>query len=36
MIEVDGELLGHSPLEFKILNRCVRVVVTKEFLEEVK
>ena len=36
MIEVDGELLGMSPLEFKILNRCVRVVVTKEFLEEVK
>lgn len=35
MIEVDGELLGVSPLEFKIMNRCVRVVVTKEFLEEV-
>ena len=34
MVEVDGELLGGTPLEFKIHHRAVRVIVTKEFLEQ--
>lgn len=34
MLEVDGELLGYTPIEFKIHQRAVRVIVTKEFLEE--
>ncbi len=33
-IEVDGELLGGTPLEFKMRHRCVRVVVNKDFLDE--
>jgi diacylglycerol kinase family enzyme len=33
-IEVDGELLGGTPIEFKIHHRAVRVIVTKEFLEQ--
>ncbi len=33
-VEVDGELLGGSPLEFRIHHRAVRVIVTKEFLEQ--
>ena len=33
MVEVDGELLGGTPLEFKIYPRCVRVIVNKEYLE---
>lgn len=33
-IEVDGELLGGTPLEFRMRHRCVRVVVNKDFLEE--
>ena len=33
MVEVDGELLGGTPLEFKIHPRCVRVIVNKEYLE---
>ena len=32
-IEVDGEILGGSPLEFKIRHRCVKVIVNKDFLE---
>lgn len=32
-VEVDGELLGESPLEFTILHRAIRIVVSKEFLE---
>jgi diacylglycerol kinase family enzyme len=32
-LEVDGELLGHTPLNFNILHRAVRVVVNKDFLE---
>ena len=31
-LEVDGELLGHTPLEFTMLRRAVRVVVSQEFL----
>lgn len=33
-VEVDGELLGESPLEFTILHRAIRVVVAREFLEK--
>lgn len=32
-VEVDGELLGESPLEFSILHRAIRIVVSREFLE---
>ena len=32
-VEVDGELLGHTPLDFNILHRAVKVVVNKEFLK---
>ena len=31
-LEVDGELLGHTPLNFNILHRVVRVIVNKDFL----
>jgi diacylglycerol kinase family enzyme len=34
MLEVDGELLGYTPIEFKIHQRAVRVIVTEEFLDE--
>ncbi len=30
-VEVDGELLGESPLEFSILHRAVRIVVGAGF-----
>ena len=33
MVEVDGELLGGTPLECKMHHRCVRVVVNKEYFE---
>ena len=32
-VEVDGEILGGTPLEFKIRHRCVKVIVNKDFLE---
>ena len=32
-VEVDGELLCHTPLDFNILHRAVKVVVNKEFLK---
>lgn len=32
-LEVDGELLGHTPLNFNILHRAVKVIVNKDFLE---
>jgi len=31
-VEVDGELLGESPLEFSILHRAIRIVVSEAFL----
>lgn len=31
-IEIDGELVGNSPVEFTILHRAVRVVVSEKFL----
>ena len=33
-LEVDGEALGYSPFGFEIIDRAVRVVVAKRFLEE--
>ena len=35
-LEADGELLGETPLEFTILPRAIRVVVSKEFAENLK
>ena len=32
-VEVDGESLGHTPLEFTILHRAIRIVVAKDFYE---
>ncbi|MFI3247571.1 MAG: diacylglycerol kinase family protein [Rikenellaceae bacterium] len=32
-VEVDGELLGGTPLEFSLLNKAINVVVSKSFLE---
>ena len=32
-VEVDGESLGHTPLEFSILHRAIRIVVAKDFYE---
>ena len=34
MVEVDGELLGNTPLQFNILEKAVRVIVNKEFLKK--
>lgn len=33
-VEVDGELLGESPLEFSILHKAIRIVVSKHFFEQ--
>jgi len=35
-LEVDGEMLGGTPVSFSLLHRAVRVVVSKRFLEEAK
>ena len=32
-IEIDGEQLGTTPVEYSILHRAVRVVVSKKFLQ---
>ncbi len=32
-VEVDGELLGGTPLEFTVLNKAICVVVSREFLQ---
>jgi len=32
-LEVDGELLGHTPLEFSMIRKAIRIVVSKEFLD---
>ena len=32
-VEIDGESLGHTPLEFTVLHRVVRIVVGREFYE---
>lgn len=31
-VEVDGELLGETPLEFSVLHRAIRIVVSGDFL----
>ena len=31
---VDGELLGETPLEFSILHKAIRIVVSKEFYDK--
>ena len=33
-LEVDGELLGETPLEFEVQPRAIRVVVSKRFYEQ--
>ncbi len=33
-VEVDGELLGETPLEFTILHRAIRIVVGKKFYDQ--
>ncbi|MEG1622144.1 MAG: diacylglycerol kinase family lipid kinase [Alistipes sp.] len=33
-VEVDGEILGETPLEFTVLHRAIRIVVSKEFLAQ--
>lgn len=33
-VEVDGESLGETPLEFSILHQAIRIVVGKDFLKE--
>ena len=35
-LKLDGELLGHTPLEFTMLRRAIRVVVSREFLESME
>lgn len=30
-VEVDGELLGHTPLEFSVLHRAIRIIVGADF-----
>ena len=32
-VEVDGELLGETPLEFSILHRAIRIVVARDFYD---
>ena len=32
-VEIDGEPLGHTPLEFSVLHQAVRIVVGREFYE---
>ncbi len=34
MLEVDGELLGVTPVEFKVLHRAVKAVVNKSFIDK--
>ena len=35
-LEVDGEWLGVTPIEFRVLHREVRVIVNRSFLERYK
>ena len=32
-VEIDGEPLGHTPLEFSILHRAIRIVVARDFYQ---
>ena len=34
LLEVDGELLGHTPLEFTVLPRAISMVVSSDFLAQ--
>lgn len=34
LLEVDGELLGHTPLEFSVLPQAISIVVPRDFLEK--
>lgn len=33
-LEVDGELLGETPIEFSIIHKAIKIVVSKKFLNE--
>jgi len=33
-LEADGELLGETPLEFSVLSKAIRIVVSRRFLEK--
>jgi YegS/Rv2252/BmrU family lipid kinase len=33
-LEIDGEILGYSDFEFKILERAIRVVVSEKFIQD--
>ena len=35
-LEVDGELLGATPIEFNVLHREVKVIVNRSFLDKLK
>ncbi len=35
-IEVDGELLGHTPFEFSVHHKAIKVVVSQKFLQDIK
>ncbi len=32
-VEIDGETLGHTPLDFTVLRRAIRIIVSREFYE---
>lgn len=34
-VEVDGEALGYSPFEFEVIDKAIKVVVAKRFLENI-
>jgi diacylglycerol kinase family enzyme len=33
-LEIDGELLGGSPVELRVLHRAVKVIVNKSFIDK--
>lgn len=33
-LETDGESLGHSPLEFNIIPKCIQVIVSKKYYKD--
>jgi len=35
-VEVDGEALGYSPFEFDVIQKAVKVIVAKKFLDELQ
>ncbi len=36
LLEIDGELIGGTPVEFSVLHRAIRFVVSRQFLETQK